>query len=298
MIRSINAWLYRVVHERDSWDSTLEEWSREGDWRVTLPMALARGSVWLSRRALAGVMIVGHGVSCYMMRQMEFDADSYEVKIAGSDAFARTFVRLRELSAGSQMAYNQLPKLLEKQSIPGDMPRLVAECSRRLPDGIRQQVQKVSDERTGTFDTHPSDADRIAAARTLATSGALVGGDQSATILFREFDRLSAAVTRHHFESDLGIELEKLQLVANDEALRGAEHQQRADAALHEVFASRVSVTRPLRISVDEAAAGVVDLEETLARARTAVKESTLTQESYRRFEHFQFRRDLAFCAE
>jgi len=298
VIRSINAWLYRVVHERDSWDSTLEEWSREGDWRVTLPMALARGSVWVSRRALAGVMIVGHGVSCYMMRQMEFDADSYEVKIAGSDAFARTFVRLRELSAGSQMAYSQLPKLLEKQSIPRDMPQLVAECSRRLPDGIRQQVQKVSGAHTGTFDTHPSDADRIAAAQTLATSGALVGGDQSATILFREFDRLSAAVTRHHFESDLGIVLEKLQLVANDEALRGAEHQQRADAALHEVFASRVSVMRPLRISVDEAAAGVVDLAETLARARAAVKESTLSQESYRRFEHFQFRWDLAFCAE
>ena len=97
--------VYRVVHERDTWDSTLEEWSQEGDWRVTVPMALARGSVWVSRQALAGVMLVGHGVSCYMMRQMEFDADSYEVEnIAGTEAFARTFVRLRELSAGSQVA--------------------------------------------------------------------------------------------------------------------------------------------------------------------------------------------------
>ena len=298
VIRSINAWLYRVVHERDSWDSTLEEWSREGDWRVTLPMALARGSVWVSRRALAGVMIVGHGVSCYMMRQMEFDADSYEVKIAGSEAFARTFVRLRELSAGAQIAYNQLPQLLEKQSIPGDMPYLVAECSRRLPQGVREQVQKVSDERTGTFDTHPSDSDRIAAAHALATSGALVGGDQPATSLFLDFDTLSSAVTRHHFESDLGIELEKLQLVANDEALRGAVEQQRADAALRNVFASRLSITRPLRILVDADAAGVVEIEDTHARARTAVKESTLTDESYRQFEQLQSRRDLAFYAE
>src|SRR5688572_6760477 len=185
LIRGVNAWLYRVVHERDTWDSTLEEWSKEGDWRVTVPMALASGSVWVSRQALAGVMMVGHGISCYMMRQMEFDADSYEVKIAGSDAFARTFVRLRELSAGSQVAYSQLPHLLEKHAIPADMPQLVAECSRRLPDEVREQVQKVSDERTGTFDTHPSDADRVAAARALATSGALVGGDQPATSLFR-----------------------------------------------------------------------------------------------------------------
>jgi hypothetical protein len=232
------------------------------------------------------------------MRQMEFDADSYEVKIVGSDAFARTFVRLRELSAGAQIAYHQLPQLLQKQSIPGDMPYLVAECSRRLPEGVREQVQTVSDERTGTFDTHPSDSDRIAAAHALATSGALVGGDQPATSLFLDFETLSSAVTRHHFESDLGIELEKLQLVANDEALRGAVEQQRADAALRNVFASRLSITRPLRILVDADAAGVVEIEDTHARARTAVKESTLTDESYRQFEQLQSRRDLAFYAE
>ena len=174
------------------------------------------------------------------------------------------------------------------------MPHLVAECSRRLPDEVRAQVQKISDERTGTFDTHPSDADRVAAAHALARSGALIGGDQPATSLFREFDRLSATVTRHHYESDLGLELGKMRLLANDEALRGAEDHQRTEAALRDMFASRVSVTRPLRIAVDEAA----DVKETLARARTAVKESSLSEESYRRFEQFQFRHDLAFCAE
>jgi Zn-dependent protease with chaperone function len=298
LIRSVNAWLFRVVHERDTWDSKLEEWSKEGDWRVVVPMALARGSIWVSRQALAGVTMVGHGVSCYMMRQMEFDADSYEIKIAGTDAFTRTFIRLRELSAGSQLAYRQLPQLLESRAIPADMPQLVAECSRRLPDAIREQVQKVSDERTGTFDTHPSDADRVAAAHTLAASGALVGGDEPATILFRDFDRLSARVTRHHYERELGIELAKIRLLANDEAVRGAEDHQRTEAAMGAVFASRVSVTRPLRIALDESAAHPVDLEATLAQARTAVKESTLSEESYRAFEHFQIRRDLAFCAE
>lgn len=298
LIRGVNGWLFRVVHERDTWDDKLEEWSKEGDWRVTIPMALARGSVWVSRQALAAVTIVGHGVSCYMMRQMEFDADSYEVKIAGSETFARTFVRLRELSAGSQLAYHQLPQLLESHAIPADMPQLVAECSRRLPNDVREQVRKVSDERTGTFDTHPSDADRIAAAQASATSGALVGGDEPATMLFREFDRLSAKATRHHYERELGIELGTMRLLANDEALRGAEDRRRTEAALRDVFGSRFSVIRPLRIVGAEAAAGVVDIEETLDRARTAVKQSSLSEESYRAFEHFQLRRDLAFCAE
>jgi Zn-dependent protease with chaperone function len=298
LIRVVNAWLYRVVHERDTWDSKLEEWSKEGDWRVMLPMALARLSIWVSRHALAGVTLVGHGVSCYMLRQMEFDADSYEIKIAGTSAFTRTMVRLRQLSAGSQVAYSRLRDSFENRAIPADLPLLFAEYSRRLPNEIREQVENVSDTRTGTFDTHPSDADRIAAAQAMAASGALLGGDEPATTLFREFDRLSANVTRHHYESELGLELDGVKLIAIDEALRGAEDQERTEAALRDVFASRVSVTRPLRIALDEAAAGVVDIGETLARARAAVKESTLSEESYRRFEQYQFRRDLAFCAE
>ena len=299
LIRSINAWLYRVVNERDTWDSKLEEWSKEGDWRVMLPMSLARLSVWVSRQALAAVTMVGHGVSCYMLRQMEFDADSYEVKIAGTTAFTRTMVRLRELSAGSQVAYGHLQDSLDDRAIPADLPRLFAEYSRRLPDNIREKVQSVSDDRTGTFDTHPADGDRVAAAQALAASGALVGGDEPATILFREFDRLSAAVTRHYYEDDLGLALAAIRLQTVEEALRGAEDQQRTEAAVRAFFAGRVSVTRALRIPVDDLAATEIgNLRKALGESRERVNASGVSDESYRRFEHYQVRRDLAFCAE
>lgn len=296
LIRSISGWLFRVVHERDSWDQRLDEWSRDGDVRVVIPMALARASVWVSRLAVSGVAMVGHGVSCYMMRQMEFDADSYEVKIAGSETFAQTVVRLRELSAGSQLAYSQLSALLERRALPADMPRFVADCSGRLPYDLRAQVQKISDLRSGAFDTHPSDANRIAAAAALETTGVLVGGEQLATVLFDDFDRLTEVVTRHHYEHDLDIDLDALRFLAVDEASQGVEHRQRTEAALQETFAARVSVTRPLRVQVW--AGWVGDLDDTLDRARAAVSDSTLSYESYRAFEQLQDRRDLAFCAE
>ena len=299
LIRSINAWLYRVVHERDTWDSKLEEWSKEGDWRVMIPMALARLSVWVSRQALAAATMVGHGVSCYMLRQMEFDADSYEVKVAGTNAFTRTMVRLRELSAGQQMVYGGLQHSLDNRAIPADLPHLFAEYSRRLPDNIRAKVQSVSDDRTGTFDTHPSDGDRVAAAHAIGASGALVGGDEPATILFREFDRLAAAVTRHHYEDDLGLTLDDIRLVTVDEALRGAEDQHRTKAAIRAVFAGRVSVTRPLRIPLDIVATSEnADLDKALDASRAAVNASGVSENSYRFFEQLLVRRDLAFCAE
>ena len=299
LIRSINAWLYRVVHERDTWDSKLEEWSKEGDWRVMIPMALARLSVWVSRQALAAVTMVGHGVSCYMLRQMEFDADSYEVKVAGTNAFTRTMVRLRELSAGQQMVYGGLQHSLDNRAIPADLPRLFAEYSRRLPDNIRAKVQGVSDDRTGTFDTHPSDGDRVAAAHAIGASGALVGGDEPATILFREFDQLAAAVTRHHYQDDLRLTLDNIRFVTVDEALRGAEDLHRTKAAIRAFFAGRVSVTRPLRIPLDIVEASEnADLDKALDASRAAVNASSVSENSYRVFEQLLVRRDLAFCAE
>jgi hypothetical protein len=53
------------------------------------------GCVWQSRRILWALMHAGHGISSFMLRQMEYDADSYETKLAGSDAFESTASRLR-----------------------------------------------------------------------------------------------------------------------------------------------------------------------------------------------------------
>jgi Zn-dependent protease with chaperone function len=299
LIRGINFWLVRVVHERDAWDLKLEEWSKEGDARVMIPLALARLSVWASRQALAGLTLAGHSVSCYMLRQMEFDADSYEIKIAGSDAFTRTVVRLRELSAGSQVAYSQLGQALQNRAVPADLPLLFAEHSRRLPDGIRDQVRKTPEERTGMLDTHPADGDRVAAAKALAASGVLVGGDEPATSLFRDFDSLSAAVTRHHYEQDLGITLDEIRMTTTDEALRQHQESEQKEAAAEAFFNHRVSVTRPLRLPIEEVETLATEaLRRAADEAQSAATQSSTKQDDYRRFEHLQHRRDLAFCAE
>ncbi len=57
-------------------------------------------------------MLAGHGISCFMLRQMEFDADSYEIKLAGSATFIETSVRMRELHVGAQFGYDDLSTTL------------------------------------------------------------------------------------------------------------------------------------------------------------------------------------------
>ena len=90
VVRSINFWFARVVFERDDWDDALAGWSRRWDWRAALFVWMAVGSLWATRQILWCLMMLGHVVSSFLMRQMEFDADLHEVRLAGSEVFEAT----------------------------------------------------------------------------------------------------------------------------------------------------------------------------------------------------------------
>ena len=74
VVRSVNAWFWRLVYERDDWDEALVRGCEEGD-RLAIFLYLALLCVWLTRGVLWLLMAVGHALSCFMLRQMEYDAD-------------------------------------------------------------------------------------------------------------------------------------------------------------------------------------------------------------------------------
>src|SRR5262245_2666447 len=73
-IRGVNAWFDRVVHERDDWDASLQRGADEGGLAGVACM-FAQMMVALGRKLLFGLMLAGHAISCFLSRQMEFDAD-------------------------------------------------------------------------------------------------------------------------------------------------------------------------------------------------------------------------------
>lgn len=89
VIRSIAFWFQRVVYERDSWDEWLHETARSIDLRIGWILFLAQLFVWITRKILFGLMVIGYAVGGFLLRQMEFDADRYEARLAGSEAFER-----------------------------------------------------------------------------------------------------------------------------------------------------------------------------------------------------------------
>ena len=109
VIRTINGWFGRVVYERDTWDVTLEVWAMEAEsFYISIALGFARLSVWLTRRILQLLMLLGHGISCFLTRQMEYDADIYQMRVAGSEGFESAHRSLPVFGAVIGHTYKQL----------------------------------------------------------------------------------------------------------------------------------------------------------------------------------------------
>jgi Zn-dependent protease with chaperone function len=201
VIRSVNDWFARVVYERDEWDDTIYQRSQAGNGYIMLFFACARGALWITRQVLRLFMQAGHVVSCLQLRQMEFDADYYEVSFAGTESFISTAREMNRLNVGAQIAYGDLQTLWQRQQAVDDISGLV--LSRRAslaPDVLKHIDAALVESKTAWSHTHPADRDRIAHAELLARAG-VFPADGPATELMNglgELSRLasSASTTR------------------------------------------------------------------------------------------------------
>ena len=214
---------------RERWPS-----ATSGTWRWTAPPGLAGfwggivglsrlhvRCVWLSRRILWALTQVGHAVSCFMLRQMEYDADRYECRVAGSVAFRETMLRLRSSTWPTERRLCRAARELEGTA-PAGQPAAAhrGDVRRRFPPrSARRPAGCAADAKTGLFDTHPCDADRIRAAEALDAPG-VVRSTDPATTLFRDFAALSRKVTRLSYEKEQALPIQDANLVDTETYLR------------------------------------------------------------------------------
>ena len=159
VVRVINFWLMKIVCIRDQWDEKLDGWS--GDLRLRPVLYAARFCIWLSRQLLFGLLWLGNAISCFLMRQMEFDADRYEARVVGFRTFASSCTRLSELNIAHQMAMGDLQRFHTEGRLVDDLPSLIVSNVPHITAEFRREYRKMELQRqTGLFDTHPADRDR------------------------------------------------------------------------------------------------------------------------------------------
>jgi Zn-dependent protease with chaperone function len=206
---SVNQWLARAAFERDAWDQRLREASREaGFYQIAAVALVARGALAVTRRVLALMLSLGHSINCFLLRQMEYDADLYQCAVAGSDAFAGTTRRVHELSLARQVVEADLRRgWVEDHRLPDDLPALVAHRFDAGMPVFRKAVDvAMGDRASRVMDTHPATADRVDRARLWAAPG-VFRMDVAASTLFEDFPSRCREVTRLYYERRLGVEV-------------------------------------------------------------------------------------------
>jgi Zn-dependent protease with chaperone function len=207
LISSINIWFARVAYQRDAWDVALERTAAGiRDIRILVFIWAIQIAVWFSRLILKILMRIGLIVGGFMLRQMEYDADAYEIKVGGSECFEVTMRKLATLDAAWAETRKQLIASWNKsRTLPDNLPEMIRSSHVQLPEAV---LQKINDtlglRRSGLFDSHPSPADRIRQARKAAEPG-IFHDDRPASSLFASFEHPSRFVTLLHYTDDIGI---------------------------------------------------------------------------------------------
>ena len=242
IIRSMNNWFARVIYERSELERSAAKLGNIG----VLSQVMMQGA----RLVLRGLMRFGNLVSAHLLRQMEFDADARMARVVGSATLESAMIRLGQLDAGSQRAWQIVNEFARSNRLPADVNVLIADSSRHLPGHTRSRLAAALDnEQQGRFDTHPTARARIAAARLLNEPGIFHDSENAAKI-FADADALAREATRHHYSLLPGVNMTKITLVERDEVSQRDQSRaagQEAAAALFEGLPLQY-----LKLQVDE----------------------------------------------
>ncbi len=248
LIRTISHWLLRVVYERDAVDDWLARSAESLDFHLAWVFYLAMMFVWISRQILWVLMMLGHLVGSYLLRQMEFDADRYETRLAGSQTFMQTTLGLQILGVATERVYVNLPQNLRERQLVDDLPTMIVSTAEQLPEAVQEAVLS-SIEMTSThwLDTHPADRDRIACAQQEKTEG-VFREELPATILFNNFEAQAKATTWEFYRNQFGNDLERSQLVPISAIRAKQKFAQASQNSLDRFFQGNWLVTLPFAL--------------------------------------------------
>jgi Zn-dependent protease with chaperone function len=270
IIRRVNGWFARVVYEKDNWDMRIKRWSSEWDIRLSIFLYLARFFIWLTRRILWALMWVGEAVSCFMMRQMEYDADRHGLALIGADVFQSSSERLGILSWAHNWANNDLGSAWKEGRLVDNYPALIRSRANQIPPKEKEEFLRsyLNETDKKIFDTHPCTADRIAHARKhdkppkyIIDTGdpdmqrylvmarrddpdGLYQSSPPAAVLFTNFRDTSIKGTSIYYEAVLGKPVPEDCLIPYDRLIKSREQEDKEQEALEEVFAGLFNLYR------------------------------------------------------
>ncbi len=205
IVRTILNWFAHIYYYRDRMDQWIYAGSQGGHYVNIVFCWIIRVLLWLARRLIWVFMLLGNFAAGYLSRQMEYDADGFEIKLAGSRGFAESTQKLLTLNIANTKTIDDINAMIQEERLPDNYPLLIAANMEIWEDDWKSAVVKIIDEsKTGVYDTHPCDKDRIAAAEKAVESG-VFHCRQPASLLFRNFLGLCREVSVDFYQNIVGL---------------------------------------------------------------------------------------------
>jgi hypothetical protein len=169
-------------------------------------------------------------------RHMEFDADRHEAAIVGAAVFEETSMRLRQLLMAADFTYRNVDEGWAMGYAPEDLPAMIGAVEKILTDTTVARVREEAlARRTGPWDVHPSDAERIAAARAFDPPS-LFTLEGEARLLFADLRALSCEATLHHYKKIAKLDCDGVRFVTVEESVGAMRARSIGAAAVHKLF--------------------------------------------------------------
>ncbi len=285
---NVNRWFHRCVYEQDEWHDSMDELQeRFQNAIVTLAVLIASIGSFLVKYLLLFLMHFAHFLSMSMLRKMEFDADKFEILLAGSEQFSKTTRTLYRAEAATSMAMQQL-FAREDQKFVDNVAELIAVYIDRLPEQIDGQIeQDIEAARSSTWDSHPPALERIQQAEKLSMPG-IFELSKPARDLFEFFDEVGKSVTMQLYREH-GLSLNPNQLVPVKGEMKVAQDGL-DDQAVFSAYSNHWYIATatwrfpaPKKLSALDPQQLRSLLEKTIAKLRQAGPESSA---AFQRFEH------------
>lgn len=291
IIRQENAWLARIAAEPDPWEAQLARHWNSGSLYGRVIAGAMLGVNWCVRRLLLGLAFAGHAVSCALSREMEFDADRRSYLLTGVATFESAQGSVRRLAVAAQSIGGDLRDAWVERWVVDDLAALVvAACERQGDDVLRAIDEARRGAVTGRFDTHPSDSDRLARARSAGPPDGIALA-VPASSLFRGLDALSRRVTAAATGAADGAAVVSVEKVLAHARTRGDER-----AAVRRYLQDLAMPIRPLFPRRRDPA--TADPRDEVRRCRDLLLASVGPyREALRRLDEAQGRRRLALRA-
>ncbi|QKT03568.1 M48 family metalloprotease [Ectothiorhodospiraceae bacterium 2226] len=288
IIRRINYEFHRAVAERDAWDERLSRWVEEQAGPLAAVAGAAQLGVGLVRRILAGFLWVGEAISAYMLRQMEFDADTYEARLTGSAQFRATSLRLRHLGWAFGATQSELGALWDRRQLVDDLPTAVARKAAEVPPDVAEEIEASLAEHTGDlFASHPPDEARIEAAEALQAPG-IFTLERPAHALLANRSEIARQATLRYYRHTLGVDVTPAQLVSLETMATVVAETRRQERALRDYWRSvfvRSRYLTPARVESMDEVARRHELDDLVRRLRRMLPEVDLLKERRERVE-------------